>query len=203
VFRVFVLPAVSWFNTDMTSRFILSRKLILLLGVYLWSCAPLATATPFIPPTAQPPLIQPTLIIQPTKEIVVVKNTPITTIIVPTATTNPTDCINNLTFVSDLTIPDGTNITYGSTIDKQWQVQNSGTCNWNSSYQLHHIGGAALGAAEVLALYPAKSGTSATIQITFTAPFTDGDYESAWQAFDPNGVAFGDPIYMRITVVSP
>jgi hypothetical protein len=167
------------------------------------ACAPLATPTPFIPPTAQPPLIEPTLIIQPTKEVVVVQSTPQATVIVPTATTNPTDCINNLTFISDLTIPDGTTITYGATIDKQWQVENSGTCNWDASYQLRYIGGALLGAPEEIALYPAKSGTHTTIQITFTAPFSDGDYESAWQAFDSNGIAFGDPIYMRITVVSP
>ncbi len=187
----------------MTSRFFLRRTLLLLLGVTLWACAPLATATPFIPPTAQPPLIEPTLIIQPTKEVVVVQSTPITTVTIPTATPNPTDCINDLKFVSDLTIPDGTSITYGATIDKQWQVQNSGTCNWDSRYSLRFVKGAQLGAPDSLALYPAKSGTTVTLQITFTAPFTDGDYESAWQAFDPNGVAFGELVYMRITVVSP
>jgi hypothetical protein len=52
-------------------------------------------------------------------------------------------------------------------------------------------------------LYPAKSGTQATIQIVFTAPFTDGVYESAWQAFDPQGNPFGDPIYIRVTVAAP
>src|SRR5262249_33231672 len=101
------------------------------------------------------------------------------------------------------TIPDGTTITYGSTIDKQWQVQNSGTCNWDPRYRLRYIGGAVLGAPEELALYPAKSGTQATIQIAFTAPFSGGDYESAWQAFDPEAPAFGDPFYLRIPVVSP
>src|SRR5262249_34286106 len=146
--------------------------------------------------------IEPTLIIQPTPQVVV-RTTPLPTVIIPTATVNPADCINNLTYVSDLTIPDGTSVTYGATVDKQWQVQNSGTCNWNAGYRLRYVGGAVLGAPEEMSLYPAKSGTQATIQITFTAPFSDGDYESAWQAFDPDGLAFGDPIYMRITVVSP
>ena len=36
-----------------------------------------------------------------------------------------------------------------------------------------------------------------------TAPFTDGVYESAWQAYDPGGQAFGQPIYIRITVAAP
>jgi hypothetical protein len=119
------------------------------------------------------------------------------------ATTNPVDCINNLTFVEDLTIPDGTFFPYGAVMDKQWLVQNSGTCNWNSEYRLVYVGGAQLGAPESFALYPAKSGTQAMIQITFTAPFTDGEYASAWQAFDPDGLAFGDAFYLRIVVGAP
>jgi len=185
-------------------RLMPSRSLlIILLTLISAACAPLSTATPFIPPTAQAQLIEPTLIINPTQNIVVVQTTPLPTVIIPTATVNPTDCINNLTYVEDLTIPDGTPITYGATIDKQWLVQNSGTCNWNAGYRLKYIGGAVLGAPEELTLYPAKSGTQATIQITFTAPFTDGKYESAWQAFDPSGLAFGDPIFMRIEVLAP
>ena len=167
------------------------------------ACSPIATQTPFIPPTAAVPLIEPEFIITPTQNSNQIQTTPLPTIVVPPATVNPTDCINNLTYVTDLTIPDGTSIAYGATIDKQWLVQNSGTCNWNAEYRLRHVGGAVLGAPEELALYPARSGTQATLQITFTAPFTDGEYESAWQAFDPAGLAFGDLIYMRISAVSP
>ncbi|MEP7136308.1 MAG: NBR1-Ig-like domain-containing protein [Chloroflexota bacterium] len=179
------------------------RLLIILLTLISASCAPHPTATPFIPPTAQSQLIEPTFIINPTQNIVVVQTTPLPTVIIPTATINPADCINNLTYVEDITMPDNTSIAYGATIDKQWLVQNSGTCNWNADYRLRHIGGAVLGAPEELALYPAKSGTQATLQITFTAPFSDGEFESAWQAFDPSGLAFGDPIYMRIIAASP
>ena len=78
-------------------------------------------------------------------------------------------------------------MTFGLAFDKQWLVQNSGTCNWNSSYRLKHIGGGALGAPEEITLYPARAGTQATIQIQFTAPFTEGVYESAWQAVDAEG----------------
>jgi len=194
-----------WFNRDMTPRFrfAASRKLFLLFSICLASaCSSAHTPTPFIPPTAQIPLIEPTLIIQPTQPVVV-KITPLPTIDIPTATVNPEDCVNNLTFLSDLTVPDGTNIVHGATIDKQWLVQNSGTCHWNVDYRLRYIGGALLDAPEELALYPAKSGTQAILQITFTAPFADGEYESAWQAFDPDGLAFGDPIYMSIVVVAP
>jgi hypothetical protein len=166
------------------------------------ACSPASEPTSFVPPTAPVALIESTLILQPTPTGIV-QTTRLPTIALPTATTNPKDCVSNLTFVSDLTIFDGTSIPYGSPIDKQWLVQNSGTCNWNAGYRLRYIGGALLDAPEELALYPAKSGTQAVIQIKFTAPFSDGVYESAWQAFDPYGLAFGDTIYMQIVVVPP
>jgi hypothetical protein len=161
------------------------------------ACSPASTPTPFRPPTAQAPLIEPTLIIQPTQEIVVVESTPLPTVF---PTTNPTECSNDLTFLEDLTVPDNMFTTFGLALDKQWLVQNSGTCHWNSAYRLRNIGGAALGAPEEIALYPARAGTQATLRILFTAPFTEGVYESAWQAIDPTGAPFGDPIYIRITV---
>jgi len=127
----------------------------------------------------------------------VIESTPLPTVF---PTVNPTECSNNLTFIEDVTIPDNMFATFGLALDKQWLVQNSGTCNWNSGYRLKHIGGADLGAPGEVALYPAKAGTQATIQILFIAPFTEGAYESAWQAVDPNGTAFGDPIYIRVAV---
>jgi hypothetical protein len=187
--------------TNRLSRFRVaaSRQLITVILIYLLlsACSPAPTATPFRPPTAQAPLIEPTFIIQPTKQVVIIQSTPLPTI-VPTA--DPQDCSNNLSFINDITIPDNSFITFGSTVDKQWLVENNGTCNWDSNYRLKHLGGAQLGAPEEILLYPARAGTQATIQILFTAPFTDGVYESAWQAYDPDGNPFGDPIYIRITV---
>ena len=183
-------------------RLLRSRNLIRFFSLLLISaCSPAPTPTPFIPPTAPIALIEPTFIVQPTQNVVVIQTTPLPTVIAPTL--NPDECVSNLTFVDDLTIPDGDFVTYGATIDKQWLVQNSGTCNWDETYRLRHIGGGELGAVEEIMLYPAKSGAQAVIQISFTAPFTDGEYESAWQAFDPFGLAFGDPIYIRVNVVSP
>jgi hypothetical protein len=170
---------------------------VMLALLLVCACSPASTATPFRPPTLPAPLIEPTLIINPTKAIVVVQSTPLPTIL---ATVDAEQCSNNLTFVEDITISDNSFITVGATIDKQWRVENSGTCHWSSEYRLKHIGGAIFDAPEEIALYPARAGTQATIQILFTAPFTDGVYESAWQAHDPDGIAFGDPIYLRVVV---
>ncbi|MGE5462037.1 MAG: NBR1-Ig-like domain-containing protein [Syntrophothermus sp.] len=170
---------------------------MILILFFIPACSPAPTPTPFRPPTLEPPLIEPTLIIQPTKQVVIIQSTPLPTII---PTTNPKDCVNELSFVSDVTIPDNSFISFGTSLDKQWLVENSGTCNWNSSYRLKHLGGADLGAPEEVMLYPARAGTQAMLRVVFTAPFAEGVYESAWQAVDPNGATFGDPIYIRITV---
>ena len=178
----------------MLRRSLLAVTLTLLLAS---ACSPASPATPFRPPTLPAPLIEPTLIINPTQAIVVVQSTPLPTIL---PTVDAEECFSNLTFIEDITIPDNSFVTFGSSIDKQWLVENSGTCHWNSDYRLKHIGGAILDAPKEIALYPARAGTQATIQILFTAPFTDGVYESAWQAHDPDGIAFGDPIYVRVVV---
>ncbi len=111
-------------------------------------------------------------------------------------------CLDNLYYLEDLTIPDGSLVAPGSSLDKQWLVENSGTCNWDEHYRLRLVAGSALAAPSEQALYPARAGTQAVIRILFTAPAEPGTYRSAWQAYDPQGQPFGDPIFIEV-VVSP
>jgi len=109
-------------------------------------------------------------------------------------------CTDNLTFLSDLTIPDGTIVSPGSTLDKRWEVENSGNCNWSANYRIRLTAGPDLSAQTEQALYPARAGTRAVIRILFKAPAEPGTYRSAWQAFDEQGEPFGDPFFIEITV---
>jgi len=109
-------------------------------------------------------------------------------------------CTDGLTFIYDVTIPDYTVVSAGSSLDKQWLVQNSGSCNWDSRYRLRLVGADALGAPPEQALYPARAGTQAILRILFTAPPDAGSYTSEWQAFDPNGNPFGESFAIRIVV---
>jgi len=159
------------------------------------ACAPRITSTPFRPPT-QP---------GPTQTLPTTTPVPQLFTAVPTPTltaTFPGPCTNSLDFLDDITIEDGTIVSPGAVIDKHWLVQNSGSCDWDSTYRLRWIGGDPLGADDEQALYPARAGTQATLRILFTSPMIEGPSESSWQAVDPNGNVFGDLIYMKI-VVSP
>jgi hypothetical protein len=118
----------------------------------------------------------------------------------PNQPTPTITCKDNLTFIADATIPDGTSVQVDSTLDKRWEVENSGNCNWLETYRVRLIAGPDLGAQPEQALYPARSGTRATIRIVFKAPTEPGTYRSAWQAFDPQGEPFGDPFFIEIEV---
>lgn len=112
----------------------------------------------------------------------------------------PTPCTNDLRFVQDLTIPDGTAVTPAQPVDKQWLVTNSGTCDWNAAYRFKLISGEAMQAATEQALYPARAGSQATLRVLFTAPSEPGTHQSAWQAVSPDGIAFGEAVYVQISV---
>ena len=112
-------------------------------------------------------------------------------------------CKNNLDFIKDLTIPDGTDVSPESTLDKRWEVENNGGCNWGEGYRLRLIAGPDLGLQKEQALYPARSGGRTVIRMAFKAPSEPGTYRSAWQAFSPQGEAFGDPLFIEIKVTAP
>jgi len=125
--------------------------------------------------------------------------TPVSPTEPPPPTPTP-PCSPGLTFLEDLTIPDGTTVAPGETLDKRWRVQNSGSCNWEYSYSVVLIGGPDMGAPAEQALFPARSGAEAVIRMLFTAPAEPGTYRSAWQARDPLGNLFGDPFFIEILV---
>jgi hypothetical protein len=167
---------------------------LLLVLTFAQACVPQATDTPFRPPTLPPPTqILPTAIAVPGIHTAIPNST-------VTATPTEGPCFNDLEFVSDVTIPDGTSVSIGSVIDKQWLVKNKGTCNWDSTYRLKWIGGDPMGANQEQLLYPAHAGTQVTIRILFTAPAEPGTYQTTWQAMDPSGNLFGDTIYMEVAV---
>lgn len=177
----------------LTGKFLLGLILTTLLSACsLRSSSDLKDENVFRPPTQA---VSPTPV--PATPLVLSTSTPIAVDFHPTAT--PV-CIDSLTFIADLTIPDGMLVNPGAVLDKRWQVTNSGTCNWDEGYTIQRTAGPELGAPQNLALYPARSGGEAILRIEFIAPAEAGTFRSAWQAYSPVGIAFGDPFYIEFTV---
>ena len=194
--RLFSRPRTLYNGDNMKTKRIFLRPNLLtifLALLLLQACAP--TPTPFVPPRAPTPT-----------QALIQGNTPViptftpTPIVIPSPTTTP-PCTDGLAFIKDLTFPDGAIVEPGSGVDKQWQVQNNGSCNWDSRYRLKFVGGLDMGAAAEQALYPARAGTQTVIHITFIAPEEPGTYSTAWQAFDPNGEPFGEAVFMEIIIL--
>lgn len=157
-----------------------------------------AEQTPFFrPPTSAVGLPTVSLTLVPTAALL----TPALSVETAPETATPA-CEDNLTFLQDLSIPDGTVVSPEATLDKRWQIQNSGNCNWDERYRVRRIAGATLGAAEEQALFPARSGSQTSLRMVFKAPAEPGSYRSAWQAISPQGAPFGEPFFIDIVVAN-
>jgi hypothetical protein len=167
-----------------------------LIFLFLAGCDVIGITRP-VPAEEQPPLfIAPTY--QATTEVIDNNSSNLEGDKTPTAS-----CTDQLQWMYDLSIPDGSQVSPGAILEKQWQVKNTGTCNWDDKYTLRLTAGVDMGAASPQMLVPARGGSEAVIQIEFTAPVEQGRYRSAWQAYNPSGQPFGDPIFIEIVVTSP
>ncbi|MCB0086465.1 MAG: transporter substrate-binding domain-containing protein [Caldilineaceae bacterium] len=131
----------------------------------------------------------------------------------PTVAPSPTPgCIDSMAFVNDLSYDDYDMtapplLEPGQTFRKGWRVLNNGACTWGGAYTLSY--------AQGNAPWPAMSGQSVTVQsnvapgatydfyFDLVAPAAPGTYRVIWQMHNNRGVAFGDRVWVGITVPNP
>ena len=107
----------------------------------------------------------------------------------PTAT--PIPCYQ-VTFVQDITIPDGTKIVAGNSFTKTWRIRNSGSCTWDTRFDIAFVDGTQMSSTKVWDLAKeVKPGETVDISIDLTAPTTVGSYQAYFQMVNPNGGRFG------------
>lgn len=161
---------------------------MLLIGLYL-----LSACSRSLLPADQGFFIAPTLV-GGSDAIVLETYTPL-----PASPTPP--CDNNLVFLRDVTVPDGTHFAPGASIEKSWELRNDGTCAWIQGYTVElQDGSNGLGAVPRHPLPTAAPGESIILTIQFTAPPTAGSYRSLWKAHALGGEPFGVGIYVDIIV---
>jgi polar amino acid transport system substrate-binding protein len=117
----------------------------------------------------------------------------------PTSAPGPTPaCLNNMALVQHLT-KEG-EMKPGQSFTKGWQVQNTGTCPWNTGYRLVFASGAKMAGEPVAVAREVKAGETYDWQIPLVAPQNAGAYEGVWQMVDAQGTAFGERLKVNITV---
>ena len=102
------------------------------------------------------------------------------------------DCIDEATFVRDVTIPDNTHLSPGQHFVKTWRLRNSGTCTWSTDYALVFAGGDSMdGPAFVSLPGTVAPGNTVDLSVNLVAPTSSETYKGNWQLRNADGVLFG------------
>jgi hypothetical protein len=109
---------------------------------------------------------------------------------------------DNLAWVADNTHPDGELLGEDREIFKEWEVKNTGTCNWTGDYKLSWAGGDAIGGAYSVKLAQiVKPGQTIAIGITLRTPKKKVKVLSGlWRMQNAAGEFFGDWLSCTISV---
>lgn len=124
-------------------------------------------------PTSQPEEVtpEPTIVVQPTA--------------VPA-------CIDRAAFVSDLTVQDGTIFSPASAFTKKWRIKNTGTCTWDSTYDLVFVSGTAMGSPTAVSFNGSvKPGETVDFAVALKAPSQEGTYTGYWKLRNGDNAVFG------------
>lgn len=106
-------------------------------------------------------------------------------------------------YVSDVTVPDGTLVNAGSTFVKTWMLQNNGTCAWTTGYSLTFVGGDLMGGTDSPVAGSVPAGGQSPLSVTLKAPDAPGTYTGQWQMKNAQQQLFGSVITVVISVGSP
>ena len=114
--------------------------------------------------------------------------TPASPTVDPSIPTNPADCTNSALFVTDVTIPDNTNMVGGTKFTKTWRISNNGTCVWGPTYTLNHYSDESLGLLSTVPLGLTYPGQTLDISAELTAPNTTGTHRGNFVIENPQGL---------------
>jgi hypothetical protein len=169
---------------------------------------PTFTLTP-VPTLTYTPILYPTLTPNPTPTATPFAT--VTAIPTPTSTpwptapyptpTGPAGCYDNSEFVEHVTYPDNSTVPPGASFNKIWRVKNTGSCVWDSSYQIVYVAGTQLSQQSAYPLpevvYP---GQSVDVSVPMSVSASTATYFSQWQLRNPTGTNFGALLQLVIIV---
>ena len=185
---------------------------MIILVLVLSACGSAATEIPM--PTSTPvdlaafaTQVAQTVIAQITEQAPTLTPTPLFTAtpVVPTATVvipSPTvQKCENSAFVSDVTIPDGTQMAVNQHFTKTWRVQNTGTCTWITTFYLGYSYGEQMGGQTRVPFTAAvPAGQTVDVSVSLIVPNKTGKLTGVWSIFDNNGNNFGRLLTVVVNV---
>ena len=107
---------------------------------------------------------------------------------------------DSLTYIADVTIPDGTFMSPGQDFVKTWRVKNTGSVSWGAGYVLAFAYGDQMSGQFVALTEVVQPGQEVEVSVQFTAPNDAGEYLSAWTMRNPQGVTFPEIVFVKVIV---
>ena len=104
------------------------------------------------------------------------------------------------TYVSDVTVPDGTVMTPGQTFVKTWLVQNTGTCTWDTNYKIGFGFGEPMSGTTTALTKTVAPGEQVEISVNLTVPAKTGNLTGTWRMMNGQGAFFGTNLTVVINV---
>jgi len=142
------------------------------------------------PPNAPAAEATATFTVEPTQPAAPTATTPPTNTPQPTTTSIP---CNRANFVSDVTYPDGSDVTVNEGFVKTWRLQNNGSCTWTSGYKLIFSHGDRMNAPDEVILTGGSiaPGQTVDVSVSLTAPSNQGTYKGYFKLKASDGQVFG------------
>ena len=118
----------------------------------------------------------------------------------PAAPQQQVSCTNAMSFISDVSISDGTQFKPGTLFTKTWRVKNTGTCTWTTDYSIVFTAGDHLNGQTTRMPKNVQPGDTVDISVNMAAPNANGSYNGYWQLRSQYGYNFGQTLWLKIKV---
>jgi hypothetical protein len=131
--------------------------------------------------------------------------------VVPPVAPAPQACTDRAAFIADVSIPDGFVVAPNTPFTKMWRLKNTGSCAWDSNYQVFYMAGANMTRYSAYKIVGPEErvepGQSVDISVGMTAPANNGVYTSYWglkgrygEIIPIQGGAGGNSFFVKIKV---
>lgn len=111
--------------------------------------------------------------------------------------------LDEMSWVADVTIEDGSPMLPGEAFVKTWRIRNTGMTTWEAGYELAFFGDEKMDGPDRVALPPAKPGETVEVSLLLTAPTELGLHKSTWKGRNPQGKVFEYEMFALIEVIQP
>lgn len=105
-----------------------------------------------------------------------------------------------MTLIKDVTVGDGEEVTPNTRFKKTWKIQNTGQKNWPWGVSLRFLAGTNLSQIDSIPVDSLMPGEITEVSLEMVSPSLPGSYEGQYRMVTPDGVYFGETIWVIITV---